>query len=213
MRNTAYFPDLAQDLLGINVVNLNFSHPFTWVSGVKSPIYCDNRIINSHVEVRDKVTNGLVKLIKDKFPETEIVAGVATGGIPLGILAADRLRLPFIYARQAKKEYGMGKQVEGVFEKGNKIVLIEDHVSTGSSSMKVVDILREEGIDVLGIVSVMTYRFQKSLDIFDEANLPNYSLCDLDAIADYAQQTGEISPEQSQSLLIFRDNPSEWYKG
>jgi orotate phosphoribosyltransferase len=211
MRNTAYIPTIAQELLKINVINLNFSAPFTWVSGVKSPIYCDNRLINSYPDVRNTVTDGFVKLIKDKFPEVESIAGVATGGIPLGVLTADRLNLPFIYARQAKKEYGMGKQIEGVFSKGDKVVLVEDHVSTGSSSMKVVDILREEGINLLGIVSVMTYRFQKSLSLFEEANLPNYSLCDLDAIAEIASTSGQISPEQADSLLKFRDNPAAWW--
>ncbi len=211
MRNTAYSPEIAKDLLGIDVINLNFTNPFTWVSGVKSPIYCDNRIINSHVAVRNTVTNAFVKLIRDKFPTVESIAGVATGGIPLGILTADRLALPFIYARQAKKEYGMGKQIEGVFKKGDKVVLVEDHVSTGSSSIKVVDILREEGIDLLGIVSVMTYQFQKSLDLFAAANLANYSLCDLDAIAEYAVHSGEISPEQATSLLTFRENPAAWW--
>jgi orotate phosphoribosyltransferase len=210
MRNTAYCPEIAEDLLRINVINLNFENPFTWVSGVKSPIYCDNRIINSHVPERNKITAAFVKLIKEQFPTVESIAGVATGGIPLGILTADRLALPFIYARQAKKEYGMGKQIEGVFKKGDKVVLVEDHVSTGSSSMKVVDILREEGIDLLGIVSVMTYKFQKSLDLFEAANLPNFSLCDLDAIAEYANTSGEISPEQAESLLKFREDPAGW---
>jgi orotate phosphoribosyltransferase len=211
MRNTAYCPEIAADLLRIEVINLNFTNPFTWVSGVKSPIYCDNRIINSHVDVRNTVTNAFVKLIKEQFPTVESIAGVATGGIPLGILTADRLALPFIYARQAKKEYGMGKQIEGVFKKGDKVVLIEDHVSTGSSSIKVVDILREEGIVLLGIVSVMTYKFQKSLDLFEAANLPNFSLCDLDAIAEYSAKSGDITPEQAISLLKFRENPAGWW--
>jgi orotate phosphoribosyltransferase len=211
MRNTAYAPKLAQDLLDIEVVKLNFKEPFTWVSGVKSPIYCDNRIINSYVTVRDKVADAFVELIKKEFKEVEIIAGVATGGIPMGVLAADRLKLPFIYARQAKKEYGMGKQVEGVFKAGNKVVLVEDHVSTGSSSMKVVDILKEEGIEVLGIVSVMTYKFKRATELFEAAQLTNFSLCDLDAIAETATGNGSISPEQAQSLMVFRENPAAWW--
>ncbi len=201
---------IAQNLLAIHSVQFNVKEPFTWVSGIKSPVYCDNRKINSDVAVRNIAVDAFVKLIKDRFNDVEIIAGVATGGIPLGILIADRLNLPFIYVRQAPKEHGLKKQVEGAFKANNKVVLIEDHISTGGSSLKAIDALRANELNVLALVSVMTYGFNAATNLFSENNIEQQSLCDLDTILDVAQSIGNIDLLEKEEILKFRSSPKTW---
>lgn len=207
-----YSKDVAHDLLKIGAVELNVSSPFTWVSGIKSPVYCDNRKIYSHIEVRNRVVDAFCELIKSSFKDVEIIAGIATGGIPIGTLIADRLKLPFIYVRQTRKEHGLMRQVEGAYKKGEKVVLIEDHISTGGSSMRAIQGLREEGLEILALVSIMTYRFQKARDVFEKESINHISICDLDIILETAVEIGNISTSDKNSILEFRDSPSDWAK-
>ena len=207
LKNTAL---VAEMLLKINAVKLNVKEPFTWVSGIKSPIYCDNRVINSDVEVRNKVLNCFLELIKQKFENIEIIAGVATGGIPMGVLIADRLNLPFVYVRQESKKHGMMKQVEGNFSENQRVILIEDHISTGGSSLIAYNALKQADLNVQGIISVMTYGFDKSKKLFNENNVNFYSLCNLDAVLDTALSKGMISEDEKYSILTFRNSPDTW---
>lgn len=202
--------EIARDLFTIGSVNLNVENPFTWASGIKSPIYCDNRRINSFVEVRRKVVNAFVELIKSEFPDTEVIAGVATGGIPMGALIAEELNLPFIYVRDKPKEHGMRQQVEGHAEQGAKVVMIEDLVSTGGSSMKAVTGVRNFGLELLGLISIMTYRFKAAEELFSNENVNYYSICDLDAIVDVAKEDGRIALNQVDLVLQFRNDPKNW---
>jgi len=196
---------VAKHLLRLGSVQLSVDKPFTWASGIKSPIYCDNRKINSDVDARNTVVNAFVELIKTEFADAEVIAGVATGGISFGALIADRLNLPFIYVRQAPKDHGLMKQVEGGFEAGQKTVVIEDLISTGSSSMKAVQGLRDENIKVLGLISIMTYGFKKATKLFDDEKVDQWSLCNLDTMVDVALAQGKISAEDKTAILKFRD--------
>ena len=202
--------DIAKELLLIGSVSFDVNSPFTWVSGIKSPVYCDNRKVNSHVATRKKVVDAFHDLIKSDFPNLEIIAGVATGGIPFGILVADRMDLPFIYVRQAPKEHGLMRQVEGHYKPGNKVVLIEDLISTGGSSLKAVQGLRQEQLDTLGLVSVFTYHFEKAENLFAKENINQCSICDLDTLVDVAVAEGRISSQDKGSILAFRNNPESW---
>jgi orotate phosphoribosyltransferase len=202
--------DVAVSLLSIDYVKYNVSQPFTWVSGIKSPIYCDNRKINSDVTIRKIILEAFVQLIKKEFSDVEVIAGVATGGIPLGILIADRLNLPFIYVRQAPKEHGLRKQIEGEFVEGQKVVLIEDHISTGGSSMKAIAALKENGLNLLSLISVMTYGFDSATTQFAQDNVVQYSLCDLDTILEVSLSKGDINLVEKDSILEFRNSPSTW---
>ena len=204
--------DIARNLFEIGAVKLNASHPFTWASGIKSPIYCDNRKINSFVSVRRKVAEAFLELIRSEFPEVEMIAGVATGGIPMGVMVADQMDLPFIYVRQNPKEHGLMRQVEGHFEKGSKVVLIEDLVSTGGSSIKAAKGLREEGLELLGLISIMTYSFNRASELFDAEGVNDFSICDLDAIVEVASTEGKISLAEKEMILGFRENPQGWGK-
>ena len=196
---------VAKHLLRLGSVQLSVDKPFTWASGIKSPIYCDNRKINSDVEARNAVVNAFVELIRSEFSDAEVIAGVATGGISFGALIADRLNLPFIYVRQAPKDHGLMKQVEGGFEAGQKTVVIEDLISTGSSSMKAVQGLRDENIKVLGLISIMTYGFKKAKKLFDDEQVDQWSLCNLDTMVDVELAEGNISAEDKTAILKFRD--------
>lgn len=196
---------IAKSLLAINAVQLNTVKLFTWVSGIKSPIYCDNRKVNSHVNERTQVTISFEKLIHKQFPTVEVIAGVATGGISFGAMIANRMGLPFIYVRQEKKEHGLMKQVEGDFREGAKVVLIEDHISTGKSSMIAIDALRESKLNVLSIVSIMTYGFNKANKIFSDNKVKQFSLSDLDTILEVALKAGKIDLTERDSILEFRD--------
>lgn len=206
-KNTAL---VAEMLLKINAVKLNVKEPFTWVSGIKSPIYCDNRVINSDVEVRNKVLNCFLELINQKFENIEIIAGVATGGIPMGVLIADRLNLPFVYVRQESKKHGMMKQVEGNYSNNQRVILIEDHISTGGSSLIAYNALKQADLNVQGIISVMTYGFDKAKKLFNENNVNFYSLCNLDAVLDSALSKDLINIDEKNSILEFRNSPDTW---
>ncbi len=203
---------IAKYLLEIEAVKFNVTTPFTWTSGIKSPIYCDNRIINSKVKVRDAVVAEFNDIILRIFPEVEIIAGVALGGISYGALVADRLKLPFIYVREARKEYGLMKLVEGEeeFKKGAKVVLIEDHISTGKSSMNAVKGLREKGLEIICLISIMTYSFKEAEELYNKENITYTSLCNLDKIIDVALQEGKITNQEKDIILQFRESPLNW---
>jgi orotate phosphoribosyltransferase len=196
---------IAKNLLQLEAVQLNTENPFTWASGIKSPIYCDNRKINSDIEVRNIVANAFVKLITDNFPNVAIIAGVATGGIPMGMLIADRMKLPFIYVRQVAKEHGLMKQVEGSYKPGSKVVLIEDLISTGGSSLKAVQGLRNENLELLSLISIMTYGFQSARQLFESEHINQWSLCDLDAIIEVSHEMGSISDADRDLIVKFKN--------
>ncbi|MEO6453826.1 MAG: orotate phosphoribosyltransferase [Ginsengibacter sp.] len=204
--------EIAEFLLDIQAVKFRIEEPFfTWASGIKSPIYCDNRIINSKVEVREAVVNAFTNIIKNKFlEETDIIAGVATGGIPYGVLVADRLKLPFIYVRSERKKHGLEKQIEGAFKPGDKVILIEDHISTGGSSLNAIIALREEGMQLISLLSIMTYGFAEAKYRFGEAGVSSESLCDLDTVLNVAVQKNIIKTEDKYRILEFRKSPQEW---
>lgn len=205
---------IAHDLLSIKAVFLQPEHPFTWASGIKSPIYCDNRLTLTSVTVRDHVEHALAETIRREYPDVEVLMGTSTAGIAHAAITADILRLPMGYVRSSSKDHGRGNQIEGRLEKGQKVVVVEDLISTGGSCIDVVNVLREAGADVLGIVSIFTYGMQKGLDRIAAANTTNHSLCNLDALLDVAVEEGYIRPEQKQQVIQFRNNPSDesWIK-
>ncbi|MBK7289476.1 MAG: orotate phosphoribosyltransferase [Chitinophagaceae bacterium] len=201
---------VAEKLLQVNAVKLNPENPFTWASGWKSPIYCDNRKILSFPYIRDFIKSEMCNVIFEKFPEAELLAGVATAGIAWGAMAADQLKLPYIYVRPKPKEHGLGNQIEGYYEKGKKVVVIEDLVSTGKSSLQVVDVLKQEGIEVIGMVSIFTYGFAVATEAFSTASLPYQCLTDYSTLIESAIQKGMVKPEQESILLKWRDDPANW---
>ena len=203
---------VAEKLLQVNAVKLNPARPFTWASGWKSPIYCDNRRVLSFPYVRDFIKSELCNLIFEKFPDTELLAGVATAGIAWGAMAADQLKLPFIYVRPKPKDHGLGNQVEGYFEKGQHTVVIEDLVSTGKSSLEVVQILKESGLIVDGMVSIFNYSFPVATVAFEQASLPCYSLSDYPSLIRLALSNGMVTEEQHAVLLKWREDPANWGK-
>lgn len=203
--------NIAKFLIEIEAVKFNVAKPFTWTSGIKSPIYCDNRIINSRVEVRDAVISAFTNIITDKYlVATDIIAGVATGGITYGVLIADRLKLPFIYVREERKQHGLMKRVEGDYQEGDKAVLIEDHVSTGGSSVKALQGLRAEGLEVVSLLSIMTYGFKEAEERYKEQNVKHESICNLDTVLVVAQEQGVISAGDVETILEFRKSPKDW---
>lgn len=201
---------VAEKLLQVNAVTLRPQQPFTWASGWKSPIYCDNRKILSFTHIREFVKSEMCNLIFDKFPGATLLAGVSTAGIAWGALAADQLKLPFVYVRPKPKEHGMGNQVEGYFEKGQKTVVIEDLVSTGKSSLQVVDALKAAGLEVLGMVSIFTYGFEVAKKAFGDANVTYYPLTNYQTLVELAIEKGIVTREQEGILLKWRDDPSKW---
>lgn len=201
---------VAEKLLQVNAVKLNPEQPFTWASGWKSPIYCDNRKVLSFPFTRDYIKSEMCNVIFEKFPEAEVLAGVATAGIAWGAMAADQLKLPYIYVRPKPKEHGLGNQIEGFYEKGQRVVVIEDLVSTGKSSLQVVDVLKEQGLDVIGMVSIFTYGFPVATEAFSQASLQYYSLTDYPTLLDLAVQKGIVSAAQQDVLLKWRDDPAGW---
>lgn len=201
--------EIAKDLLSIGAVFLRPEHPFTWASGIKSPIYCDNRLTLTAVEVRKHVEAGLAETVRAKFPEVEVLMGTSTAGIAHAAITATILNLPMGYVRSGQKDHGRGNQIEGRLEKGQKVVVIEDLISTGGSCIEVVEALREAGADVLGIVSIFTYGMQKGLDRLKAAHVINYSLSNLDALVEVAVEEGYIKAEDKAKLLHFRANPSD----
>ena len=205
---------IAKDLLSIGAVFLRPEQPFTWASGIKSPIYCDNRLTLTAPEVRNHVEEGLAELIRKHYPEVEVLMGTSTAGIAHAAITATILNLPMGYVRSGSKDHGRGNQIEGKLEKGQKVVVVEDLISTGGSGIEVVEALRNAGADVLGIVSIFTYGMQKGLDRLAAAEAKNYSLSNLDALVEVAAEEGYIKVEDKERILKFRNNPSDesWIK-
>ena len=205
---------IAKDLLSIGAVFLRPEQPFTWASGIKSPIYCDNRLTLTAPEVRNHVEEGLAELIRKHYPEVEVLMGTSTAGIAHAAITATILNLPMGYVRSGSKDHGRGNQIEGKLEKGQKVVVVEDLISTGGSCIEVVEALRNAGADVLGIVSIFTYGMQKGLDRLAAAEAKNYSLSNLDALVEVAAEEAYIKAEDKERILKFRNNPSDesWIK-
>lgn len=201
---------VAEKLLQVNAVKLNPQQPFTWASGWKSPIYCDNRKVLSFPFTRDYVKSELCNVVFEKFPDAELLAGVATAGIAWGAMAADQLKLPYVYVRPKPKEHGMGNQIEGYFEKGQKTVVIEDLVSTGKSSLQVVEVLKKEGLDVIGMVSIFNYGFPVATEAFSRASITYYSLTNYPTLIQLALEKGLVSADQEGILLKWQDDPANW---
>ena len=200
---------IAKDLLKIKAVFFRPEEPFTWASGIKSPVYCDNRLTLSDTEVRTDVETGLATLIKENYPEVEVLMGTSTAGIAHAAITAHLMGLPMGYVRSGHKDHGRQNQIEGRLEKGQKVVVVEDLISTGGSVLEVVDVLREAGAEVLGIVSIFTYGMQKGLDRLAAADVKNISLTNFDVIAEVAAENGYIKPEDVERLIKFRNNPSD----
>ena len=205
---------IAEDLLKIKAVFLRPNEPFTWASGIKSPIYCDNRLTLSDTQVRDDVENGLATLIREHYPQAEVLMGTSTAGIAHAAITATILNLPMGYVRSGAKDHGRGNQIEGKLLPGQKVVVVEDLISTGGSCIEVVNVLREAGADVLGIVSIFTYGMKKGLERLAAAEVKNVSLCDLDTLVEVAADKAYIAPEDKERLIKFRNNPSDesWMK-
>jgi orotate phosphoribosyltransferase len=201
---------IAEYLLEINAVKLSPNAPFTWTSGWKSPIYSDNRLSLSHPHVRNFIKTSLGELVKSEFPEAQAIIGVATAGIAPGALVADEVNLPFGYVRSEAKKHGMGKQVEGDIKPGQKVVVVEDLVSTGKSSLQAIQSLREFGCEVLGMVSIFTYGFDAAKLAFDEAQCPYFSLSNYNVLVEVAASKNLIEPEQMSVLAEWRKNPDTW---
>ena len=200
---------IAKDLLKIKAVFFRPEEPFTWASGIKSPVYCDNRLTLTAPEVRTDVEKGLAKLVKEYYPEAEVLMGTSTAGIAHAAITAHLLDMPMGYVRSGAKDHGRQNQIEGRLEKGQKVVVVEDLISTGGSVIEVVNVLRGAGAEVLGVVSIFTYGMQKGLDRLKEADVKNVSLTDFDHIAEVAAQEGYIKPEDIKKLIAFRNNPSD----
>ena len=205
---------VAQCLLKIKAVFLRPNEPFTWASGIKSPIYCDNRLILTAPEQRDVVENAIAETVKKEYPDAEALFGTSTAGIAHAAIAGHILGMPMGYVRGSSKDHGRNNKIEGKLEKGTKVVVIEDLISTGGSVIDVVESLREAGAEVLGIVSIYTYGMKKGLERLKEANVKNVSLTDFDTVVEVAAETGYISAEDISRLKAFRDNPSDesWIK-
>ena len=200
----------AKYLLQINAIKLNPENPFTWASGWKSPIYCDNRIALSYPKIRNFLTNSLVKQIKKEFNGDFIIAGVATGAIGIGVLVAQELNLPFIYVRPEAKKHGQKNQIEGVLNYGQRVLVIEDLISTGKSSLNAVKALKSNGAEILGMMALFTYGFSISYDAFESENIKLKTLSDYHHLLVEARSTGKISTEQSENLKYWHRDPSKW---
>ena len=206
---------IAKDLLKIQAVFLSPDKPFTWASGIKSPVYCDNRLTLTAPEVRTDVETGLKELIEENYPEAEVLMGTSTSGIAHAAITAHLMGLPMGYVRSGNKDHGRQNRIEGKLEKGQKVVVVEDLISTGGSVIEVVDALREAGAEVLGIVSIFTYGMKKGLERLAAADVKNVSLTNLDVLSEVAAQEGYIKPEDVNRLIAFRNNPSDesWIGG
>ncbi len=200
---------IAEDLLSIQAVFFRPDEPFTWASGIKSPVYCDNRLTLTAPQVRNDVEEGLAELIRTYYPEAEVLMGTSTAGIAHAAITAHLMGLPMGYVRSGSKDHGRKNQIEGKLEKGQKVVVVEDLISTGGSVIEVVNVLREAGADVLGVVSIFTYGMKKGLERLEEANVINHSLTDFDCIAEVAAKTGYIKESDVKRLIAFRNNPSD----
>ena len=201
---------VAEKLLQINAIKLSPQDPFTWASGWKSPIYCDNRRVLSFPYIRDFIKSELCSVIFEQFSRAEILAGVATAGIAWGAMAADQLKLPYIYVRPKPKEHGLGNQIEGFFEKGREVVVIEDLISTGKSSLQVCAVLKEAGLKVIGMVSIFNYGFDAASTAFQEAGIPLISLTNYASLIELAIEKGIVTANQQKTLLNWREDPANW---
>ncbi|MFN8243183.1 MAG: orotate phosphoribosyltransferase [Ferruginibacter sp.] len=201
---------VAEKLLQINAIKLSPQAPFTWASGWKSPIYCDNRKILSFPFIRDFIKSELCNAVFEKYPDADLLAGVATAGIAWGAMAADQLKLPYIYVRPKPKEHGLGNQIEGFYEKGQKTVVIEDLVSTGKSSLQVCDVLRASGLEISGMVSIFNYGFTQATENFAREGVELHSLTNYPTLIQLALERGIIAPEQEKTLLKWREDPANW---
>lgn len=200
---------VAKGLLSIKAVFFRPDQPFTWASGIKSPVYCDNRLILTAPAVRDYVENCIAKTVLEKFPQAEVLMGTSTAGIAHAAIVGHILNMPMGYVRSGAKDHGRQNQIEGRLEKGQKVVVIEDLISTSGSVIEVVNVLREAGAEVLGVVSIFTYGMQKGIDRLKEANVVNYSLTNFDVIAQIAGEEGYVKPEDVERLIKFRNNPQD----
>lgn len=206
---------IAKDLLSIGAVFFRPDEPFTWASGIKSPVYCDNRLTLTAPKVRNDVENALAKTIKENYPDAQVLMGTSTAGIAHAAITAHLMDLPMGYVRSGSKDHGRQNQIEGKLNKGDKVVVVEDLISTGGSVIEVVNVLREAGADVLGVVSIFTYGMKKGLDRLKEANVKNISLTNFDVIAEVAAKENYIKEEDIKRLIKFRNNPSDesWING
>ena len=205
---------IAKDLLSIGAVFFRPDEPFTWASGIKSPVYCDNRLTLTAPEVRTHIENGFARLIGEKYPQTQVLMGTATAGIAHAAITAHILGLPMGYVRGSAKDHGRQNRIEGKLEKGEKVVVVEDLISTGGSVIETVEALREAGAEVLGVVSIFTYNMRRGLERLQEAKVENHSLTNFDVVARVAAEEGYIAPADIERLLAFRNNPSDesWIK-
>lgn len=201
---------VAEKLLQVGAVKLSPKDPFTWASGWKSPIYCDNRKVLSFPYVRDFIKSEMCNIIFEKFDNATMLAGVATAGIPWGAMAADQLKLPYIYVRPKPKEHGLGNQIEGAYNETNKILVIEDLISTGKSSLQVVDVLRSAGLEVVGMISIFNYGFSIAEEAFKQAGVPYISLTNYESLIELAVDKGDVDAATQQTLLDWRESPSTW---
>ena len=201
---------VAEKLLQVQAVKLSPAQPFTWASGWKSPIYCDNRKILSYPYVRDYIKSELCNLVFETFPDAAVIAGVATAGIPHGALVADQLKLPFIYVRSKPKEHGMGNQIEGVLQPGQPVVVVEDLISTGKSSLEAVQAIRAAGGEVIGMVSIFNYGFDVAVKAFEAAGVPFHSLSNYNAMVALAEEKGIVSADEISTLQAWRAAPDQW---
>jgi orotate phosphoribosyltransferase len=203
---------IAEKLLEINAVALKPQDPFTWTSGLRSPIYCDNRLTLSYPNVRREIAAGLQKLIQENFSEAEVIAGTATAGIPHAAWVSELMDLPMCYVRSKAKGHGKGNQIEGKVEQGQKVVVVEDLISTGGSVITAVQALKEAGCKVIGVVSIFTYGLEKGRQVLESEGIVSFSLTDFVTLIDVAIQKGYVSAENQESLLSWSSNPSEWSK-
>lgn len=202
--------EFASRLLQIKALQINARQPYTWASGWRSPVYCDNRKVLSHPYLRDFVKSELANMVLEHFPEAEVIAGVATAGIPHGALASDLLKLPFVYVRSKPKEHGMGNQIEGEMQPGQKVVVIEDLVSTGKSSLEAVAALRAAGADVIGMCALFTYGFPQAAQAFESAGVPLKTISDYNALMEVGSETGVIAEGDRDTLAQWRTTPDTW---
>jgi orotate phosphoribosyltransferase len=204
---------IAEKLLQINAIKLSINNPFTWASGWKSPIYCDNRKALSFPFIRDFIKSEMCNIIFQSFENAEMIAGVATAGIPWGAMAADQLKLPYIYVRPKPKEHGLGNQIEGFYEPGKRVVVVEDLISTGKSSLQVVDVLKNAQLKIEGMVSIFNYGFDQAKNAFENAGITLQSLTDYPSLIDLAISKNSISENEQKDLLLWRKDPANWTRG
>ncbi|MDM5226283.1 orotate phosphoribosyltransferase [Cytobacillus sp. NJ13] len=203
---------IAEKLLDIKAVALNPNDPFTWSSGLRAPIYCDNRLTLSYPEVRKEIAAGLQAIILDKFPDAELIAGTATAGIPHAAWVSDIMELPMCYVRSKAKDHGKGKQIEGKAVKGQKVVVVEDLISTGGSAITAVKALREAGCEVLGVAAIFTYQLEKGNEMLAEEKIEAYTLTDIEALTEVAVENGYIQEKDMKKLIEWQKDPAEWGK-